>query len=185
MIVKSQKEIKFINDCGCIVDEKELAAAILWYQQKPTASIKHIYMHGCYPAISIHKQKIHIHRLLMLYWNKGCLSGKFVHHINGNKKDDSRENLALVDIELHQSLHNRGKKLSPKVKAAIIYSNHKRKGKRSKPHREEITPSMVYNLYQEGMSFNKISKMLKLDWACVKKRYKDAVHDNPELLKEK
>lgn len=68
-MIKKQKHIRFINDCGCIVDESELEKAILWYQKSPTASIKHIYMHSKYPAITIHKEKCHIHRLLMLYWN--------------------------------------------------------------------------------------------------------------------
>ena len=33
MIIKQQKDIRFINDCGCIVDENELSSAILWYQR--------------------------------------------------------------------------------------------------------------------------------------------------------
>lgn len=185
MIVKSQKEIKFINDCDCIVDEKELAAAILWYQHRPTVSIKHIYMHGCYPAISIHKQKIHIHRLLMLYWNNGKLpTNKQVHHKNGNKKDASFDNLTFIDAGVHQSFHNKGKTLPPQVRAAIIRCNHLKKGKRAKPHRQDITTLMVYNLHEKGMSFNEISKKFNLNWECVKQRYKDAIHDKKELLKK-
>ena len=53
MIVKSQKRIEFINDCNCIVDYNELEKAIIWYQQKPTSRLRHIYLHGKYPAISI------------------------------------------------------------------------------------------------------------------------------------
>lgn len=43
---------------------------------------------------------------------------------------------------------------------------------------------MVYNLHEKGISFNEISKKLNLDWECVKQRYKDAIHDNPELIKD-
>lgn len=65
MIIKEQKKIEFINDCNCIVDYDELRKAIIWYQNKPTARIKHIYIHQKYPAVSIHNKKIHIHRLLI------------------------------------------------------------------------------------------------------------------------
>ena len=41
---------------------------------------------------------------------------------------------------------------------------------------------MVYDMRISGMSFNKISKMLELDWGCVKQRYEDFIHDNTELL---
>ena len=44
MIVKFQKKIEFINDCNCIVDYEELEKAMLWYQDKPTSRLKHIYM---------------------------------------------------------------------------------------------------------------------------------------------
>lgn len=61
LIVKEQKKLEFINDCHCIVDYAELEKAINWYSDKPTARLKHIYMHGNYPAVSIYKEKIHIH----------------------------------------------------------------------------------------------------------------------------
>lgn len=40
MTVKEQKKISFVNECGCIVDEEDLAKAILWYQKHPTLSKK-------------------------------------------------------------------------------------------------------------------------------------------------
>ena len=47
-----------------------------------------------------------------------------------------------------------------------------------------ISAEQVYNLKLQGYSFNKISQTLGLDWGCVKQRYEDFIHDNPELLKE-
>lgn len=70
MIVNNQKRIKFVNDCGAIFDPEELEKAILWYQKKPTARTKHIYIHGKYPAVSIHDQKIHIHKQLAMCEDK-------------------------------------------------------------------------------------------------------------------
>ena len=181
MIVKDQRKIELINTCEAIYDEKELISAILWRAEKPVSRIKHVYMHGEYPAISIYGEKIHIHRLLMLYWNKGKIeNGYVVHHINENKKDSSKNNLLLVKSSVHLSEHNKGKPKNNGKKVAI--ANHKRKGIRHKPTRPEITPETVYKMKKDGMSFNKISKELGLDWGCVKQRYNDFVFDNPELL---
>jgi hypothetical protein len=57
MIVNKQKEIGFINDCTVIVDYKILAEAIYWYSSKPTTRLKHIYLHGKYPAYRFIKKK--------------------------------------------------------------------------------------------------------------------------------
>ena len=111
MIVNQQKKINFINDCDCIVDYEELENAILWYQDKPTSRLKHIYLHGNYPAVSIYNKKIHIHRLLMMYWNNiKMLSRKiYVHHKDENKLNASKDNLIFMEDIIHQSKHNKGK----------------------------------------------------------------------------
>lgn len=110
MIVNTQKKIEFINDCECIVDYNELEKAILWYQDKPTSRLKHIYMFGEYPAVTIFNKKIHIHRLLMEYWlNTKLPRNYYVHHINENKLDARKENLSVEFSTIHQSHHNKGK----------------------------------------------------------------------------
>ena len=90
MTVKRQAKIDFSNECECLVDYSELEKAILWYQKKPSLSRKKIYLHGHYPAVSIHNEKIHIHRLLMQYWLKTRIPFEYsVHHLNENKLDAS------------------------------------------------------------------------------------------------
>lgn len=64
-----------------------------------------------------------------------------------------------------------------------IKFNHSRKGGRMKPKRKDVTPKMVFEYITQGYSFNKISKITGLDWGCVKQRYNDFIHDNPELMK--
>lgn len=59
-----------------------------------------------------------------------------------------------------------------------------RKGVR-KNYKSKITAREVYELVSKGYSFNRISKLLSLDWGCVKQRYFDYIHDNPELLEDK
>lgn len=184
MTIKTQREIKFINDCGCIVDFRDLSEAIKWKQTSPTLGVKHIYMHGRYPCVSIGKKKWHIHRLLVLYWACGSIKeGMHVHHINGNRLDARKSNLTLIDGRLHLSFHNKGKAVSNKVRESIIKFNHSRKGGRMKPKRKDVTPKMVFEYITQGYSFNKISKITGLDWGCVKQRYNDFIHDNLELMK--
>ncbi len=183
-MIKVQKQIKFINDCNAIVDYNELEKAVIWYAKSPVISAKHIYMHGKYPAISIHKEKIHIHRILMMYWLGIVLPNDyFVHYIDENKLNAQKNNLSVVFAPAHQSYHNKGKRLSETHREKIAENNHKRKGTR-RNYTKPISSKQVYDLKDQGYSFNEISQMLKLDWGCVKQRYKDFIHDNPELLEK-
>lgn len=164
MIVNSQKKIEFVNDCNCIVDYDELEKAILWYQDKPTSRLKHIYMFGEYPAITIFKEKIHIHRLLMEYWLKTKLPRNYyVHHINENKLDARKENLSLEYSFTHQSHHNKGK-------IAPINFNKGIKNPRSKLNEKEVlnilecknnglSLSQVYNNYKNKISYKGIQNI--------------------------
>lgn len=182
MTVKIQKKIEFNNTCNCIVDYNELENAILWYIKKPVQSIKKIYIHGNYPAITINREKIHIHRLLMEYWLKTDIPRNFyVHHINENKLDARKENLALIFMTTHQSKHNKGKVISQKQRNATIKSNHRRKGIKRGIIKKDITYKKIWELHKKGFSINKISKELNYDWSQVKTRI-DEIYDNPELL---
>jgi hypothetical protein len=178
MIVEEQKPICFINDCGCIVDELELVKAIKWYSDKPVARAKHIYLHGKYPAVSIYKEKIHVHRLLMMYWNKRILSfTEYAHHLDGNKLNASKDNLIIMEQKKHQSEHNSGKTLTLSHRQKISEANKRRKGM---PHKKrvQIPLTQLRALLTTGMSINKIAGLFRVDWSTIKSR----IHDNPELL---
>lgn len=86
----------------------------------------------------------------------------------------------LIKSSVHASYHNEGKPKKNGEKIAI--ANRKRKGIRHKPTRDDVTPEDVYKMKNKGMSFNKISKLVGLDWKCVKQRYQDFIFNNPELL---
>lgn len=185
MIIKAQKKIEFINDCDCLVDYDELAKAIMWYQDKPTARLKHIYIHQKYPAVSIYDKKVHIHRLLMMYWsnNKTLDREIYVHHIDGNKLCALKSNLMFMRNKEHQSMHNLGKTITEAQRLATIKSNQRRKGIKRGIVKPCITYNKIWDLYQNGYSINKISKILNYEWGQVKMRLKE-IQDNPQLLKE-
>ncbi|MFH0071107.1 hypothetical protein, partial [Peribacillus sp. NPDC056705] len=86
MTLKTQKKIEFENTCGCLVDTEKLVEAVLWYARQPVMAKKKIFMHGKYPAVSIGKEKIHVHRLLMMYKEGRKLDyTEYVHHVDENK----------------------------------------------------------------------------------------------------
>jgi len=178
MIVKEQKPITIINKCNCIVNEDELKKAILWFTKKPVSSVKTIYLYGKYPAVSIYEKKIHIHRLLMMYWLQRDLDfSEYVHHKDGNPLNNEKENLEIIPASKHQSLHNKGKRLSKEHRQKISEANRRRKGMKMKKRRD-IPLDKLKDLLLEGWSVNRIAKYFGVDWSTIKNR----IYENPELL---
>lgn len=179
MIVNQQKPIKIINRCACIVDENELTNAILWYSGKPVVANKKIYMHGKYPAVSIYNEKIHVHRILMMFWlQRKMKKNEYSHHIDGNRKNASKDNLCLMDSIEHQRKHNAGKTLSLEHRQKISNTNRRRAGTK---HKKRVTICLeeLSRLIDNGWSISKMARHFNCDWTTIKSR----IHDNPELVK--
>ena len=136
MIVKEQKPIRLINSCGAIYDDKTLKEAVLWYSKryigKPVIREKKVFMYGRYPAVSIHRYKIHLHRLIFSYDIGVMIVSSYIHHINGNKLDNRLENLQQMSASEHQSITNKGRKQSPEHIAKRMASM--RRTRYSNPH---------------------------------------------------
>lgn len=67
-----------------------------------------------FPGLKYRGKYCYEHHLI--YWQKTGIvpsSNEIIHHLNGNKHDNSFENLQLISIEKHNQLHckQRGKKL--------------------------------------------------------------------------
>jgi len=114
MIIKADSATEFINVAKCMVNVDDLREAIIWFAGKSVAPTKKIFMYGHYPAVSIYDKKIHVHRLLMMYWEGRDLEkGEYVHHIDGDPLNALQHNLTIQTAHVHQSLANRGRKQSP------------------------------------------------------------------------
>lgn len=129
MIVKERKPITFYNNCSCLVNETDLEKAINWYSDKPVTRSKKIFLHGNYPAVAIYKEKIHVHRLLMMYWlDRKLKTEEYVHHKDHNKLKATKDNLEIMEQSKHQSLHTKGRKFTKEHRQKISEANRKRKG---------------------------------------------------------
>lgn len=173
MTVKEQKSIKFVNDCDCIVDYNLLEKAMLWYAKKPMQSVKHIYLHANYPTVSISKEKLHVHRLLMMYLKEGKLSkADHVHHLDKNQLNSLITNLKVVNAGEHISGHLKGVKKSKEFKRKISEANKHRKGIKMKK-RIDIPKDELKLYLKEGLSVDTISKIYGCDWTTIKVRIND------------
>lgn len=178
MIVKEKKDIIFRNDCKATFDENVLRNAICWYSSKPVCKIKHIFLYGKYPAVSIYDKKIHIHRLLKMYEvGTDIDSNQYIHHKDGDKLNALLDNLEIIDSHKHQSIHNKNKTLSEEHRKKISLANKKRKGIKMK---KRVRMDDLKKLLDSGYSINRISKIYGCDWSTVKNR----IHENPELWEE-
>lgn len=108
------RQFEFRNKANAIFDESVLTSALLWLEPKPKRQIKTITMYGRYPAVSVGKEKIHIHRLIMSYLvNRKLDTREYVNHIDGNRLHALAGNLEILTPEQHQSLTNKGRKQTP------------------------------------------------------------------------
>lgn len=179
---KKQERLIFRNKAWCIFDEALLEDAVLWIAEGNIKRTKTIFMQVKYPCINIEHKRIHVHRLIMCYISKRILDYKeYVHHIDWNKLNSSLDNLEIMDSSIHQSLHNKDKKLTVEHRRKIAEANRRRKWIKLKKHREDIWITEVYKLLNSWYSINKISKTLWAGWSTIKSRVNE-IHENKDLL---
>ena len=53
-------------------------------------------------------QRYHTRKAAEEYFGKRAIKGKHIHHRNGNKNDNRKKNLKLIDPKSHGSVHGRG-----------------------------------------------------------------------------
>lgn len=155
----------FYNDCNAIFDSLLLYQAIDWKCQnlnKYCFKKYKIYLHNGYPCISIGHEKIRVHQLLGEYLFGKIRNGYVIHHIDGNKLNNNKENLQYISSSLHSKIHNKGKDY--KVCGLAIMKARKTN------YREEITKELCQKLKNDGLTINEIAKKLNCGVNTVNRR---------------
>ena len=101
-----------------------------------------------------------------------------VHHRNGQKDDNSPENLEIITHASHLSHHKTGRiiPLGQRERQAAALRG-------QWMHRPDITTDMVVALRQQGLSLNQIALRLGCSWPAVRARLRFSdEHPNSELL---
>lgn len=181
MTIKIQRPIKIVNDCGALIDEDDVVQAIVWASKIKTPAIHHVFQWGKYAGVTVNREKVHVHRLLMEWqMNQNLPRGMYVHHLNENKMDDRLSNLAVMVGKYHTSHHMLGAKFSEEHREKIAEANHKRKG--SKIKKRCVLPiADIESAYNKGKSINCLAKKYHVDWTTIRSR----LNENPELLEGK
>lgn len=129
--------MKIVNNCSAIYNESELKTAIFIcarIRNQKIYNVKNVYLYGRYPAVSVGKSKLHIHRIIFecFMWRSTLDKTIHVHHKNGNRLDARLSNLEAMNGGDHISHHNSGRTLSAEHKRKIGIANKKRKGMKYK-----------------------------------------------------
>ena len=160
--------MKFINECGCIVDYSILEKAIIDECKRrnviPNDCYK-IYMYRGYAGISIKHDKVSIHRIIGNYMaNQTLESNIVVHHIDGNKMNNTISNLQILRKELHTKEHNlvqyvdKNKLAKNSLKGAMSIKRH------------DVTEKETRKLRMEGLTYKQIAERLHCGYNTVWRR---------------
>ena len=160
--------MEFINSCNCIVDYDILEKAIIAECDRrgiePKQSYK-IYDFRGYAGISLKHDKESVHRIIGKYMVKFDFDSDInVHHLDGNKMNNSISNLQVIRKDLHIKQHDIHQ---------YVPESHKRSfGERVKPivSRADVTKEKVTELREMGLTISEIAKKLNCGRNTVKRR---------------
>ena len=155
----------FENSCNAIFDENLLYEAIEWKCQnlnKYCYKKYKVYLYNSYPCISIGHEKIRIHQLLGEYLFGKIRKGYVIHHKDGNKLNNQKDNLQYISNVFHTQIHHKGKEYTPSIKAI--------KKARKTIYREEITKEKCEQLRKQGLTIKQIAKKLNCSVNTINRR---------------
>ena len=150
-----EKETTFENSCNALFEKDLLCEAIKEKCQKLNKYYYNkykIYLHNGYPCVSIAHNKFRIHRLLGEFIYGKIEKDYVIHHIDGNRLNNKKDNLQLISKSEHSSIHNKNKHYTPCLKAI--------KNARNKNFRSDITKEKCEELRKNGYTLEKMSIIL-------------------------
>lgn len=141
----------FIKPDDVLFNCQDLEDAIKLHTDSPKEKYK-ITIRNLYPCLCIGHDHYYVHRLLgELYF--GDITNCLIHHINGIKTDNSRENLQKITNSEHTSLHHRGNDFRSKDCVARCIN-----AMANKRRRKDITSEEVKKLRDSGMTYKELKE---------------------------
>lgn len=152
--------MKFVNKCGCIVDYELLSRAIYYgfsnlkkRKRNRWKIVPIAYGDRIVPTINVTinglNRRYLISRLIAKYlWGK-AVDGNVIHHIDHNPKNNAVENLEIMSLAEHTSLH--------------------KKGYRCQPYDKEKDETIL--LYQEGYTLKQLGEKYGCSQKTIRQRF--------------
>lgn len=160
--------MEFENSCNCIVDYAILEKAIIEECKRRSIEPKDhykIYEYRGYAGISIKHDKVSVHRIIGKYMVGIDFGSEIhVHHIDGNRFNNSISNLQVLRNELHTKGH---------YLVQYVPEDYKKEfGNRMKNiiARNDVTEEKVRELRKKGLTIPQIAKELKCAVNTVNRR---------------
>ena len=154
--------ISFSKPDEVLFNREDLKKAILMKTNKPKNVYK-ISIRNQYPCLYIGHKHYYVHRLLgELYF--GDLTGSVIHHKNGEKTDNSKENLILMTNSEHTTLHHCGNDFRTEdgIRRSVnAMANSKR--------RNDINPIEVRKMREEGLTYKELCNYFKCGNSVIRK----------------
>lgn len=163
----------FENACNCNVDYKILENAIIDECKRRNLIPKEhykIYFYRGYAGISIKHDKVSVHRIIGKYMVGYDFGTEVcVHHIDGNKLNNSISNLQVMKSSLHIKEHC--------LVQFVSEAHLKGFGNRVSDliRRNDVTADKVIKLRSEGFTIKEISSILNCGYNTVCRRLKEAI----------
>jgi len=120
-----------------------------------------VYHSDGYIMVLVNKKYILEHRYIMeKLVNRKLNKGEIVHHIDGNRENNNKNNLKLMS----KSYHN-------KLTMVNNHKNHKMPYKKTKLKRPEINKNTIIPYVKRGYSFGKIAKIFNTYRTFISRRF--------------
>ena len=119
-------------------------------------------------------------------YNRKIKDNECVHHINKNKKDNSPENIEIIDFSKHSSNHimgdNNPLRRFPEKNPVYLYPG-KFKNENNGRWRHDITIEEVVDLWKKGFKKKKIAKLFNTSSKVIERRLNLAKINNHKIKK--